>query len=585
MKRAKKQEDRLMIEFERRKSHFTGFDFNHFIIPAWIMIVTGSLIWNWNHIQSDFIDIANANARMSLEKDLNYRRWASMHGGVYVPVTEDTPPNPYLVHLPDRDIMGPDGRMLTLMNPAYMNRQVYEMFAEKTLLHVYITSLKPLRPENSPDQWEKNALMAFNEGRSEVSGIHLMNNKPFYRLMRPIITEAECLKCHQAQGYQTGDIRGGLSVAVPMTLFFERIRHQRTVMSITHILVGGLVMIGLITGMRKLKDEYKSGQNLLKRYELIMEGAAGGIWDWDVTKKQVYFSPVWKAMRGYRKDELTNSETEWSDSIHPDDKDRVMAAVKEHFEGESEVFNQAYRIRRKDGSWICIRDRGKALRDDTGRMIRMAGSEVDITEYVKARNELEQSEQRYRSLAEVSPAGIWQTDETGDNTFVSHRWVEITGISKEKAAGRGWAQRIHPDDKEKIRSGWYRHASSRQPYRSEFRFIRPDGSTVWVLCMARPQRDEKGEVIGWIGNITDITKLKESEAENESLIRSLRTALAQIKTLNQLLPICASCKKIRDDKGYWNQIETYISEHSQAQFSHSICPDCTKELYPDLDIY
>jgi hypothetical protein len=98
MKRAKKQEDRLMIEFERRKSHFTGFDFNRFIIPAWIMIVTGSLIWNWNHIQSDFIDIANANARMSLEKDLNYRRWASMHGGVYVPVTEDTPPNPYLVH-------------------------------------------------------------------------------------------------------------------------------------------------------------------------------------------------------------------------------------------------------------------------------------------------------------------------------------------------------------------------------------------------------------------------------------------------------------------------------------------------------
>ena len=73
------------------------------------------------------------------------------------------------------------------------------------------------------------------------------------------------------------------------------------------------------------------------------------------------------------------------------------------------------------------------------------------------------------------------------------------------------------------------------------------------------------------------------ERERDELIRKLQAALAEIKTLSGLLPICASCKKIRDDKGYWNQIETYIREHSDAEFTHSICPDCIKKLYPNLN--
>jgi hypothetical protein len=76
-----------------------------------------------------------------------------------------------------------------------------------------------------------------------------------------------------------------------------------------------------------------------------------------------------------------------------------------------------------------------------------------------------------------------------------------------------------------------------------------------------------------------------SEKEREKLIADLQTALADVKTLSGLLPICAHCKKIRDDKGYWKQIEGYIQEHSDATFSHSICRECAKELYPDFDIY
>jgi hypothetical protein len=76
---------------------------------------------------------------------------------------------------------------------------------------------------------------------------------------------------------------------------------------------------------------------------------------------------------------------------------------------------------------------------------------------------------------------------------------------------------------------------------------------------------------------------KQDQAEREQLIRELQGALAQVKTLSGLLPICSGCKKIRDDQGYWNRIETYISEHSEAQFSHGICPDCAKKYFPDYN--
>ncbi len=80
----------------------------------------------------------------------------------------------------------------------------------------------------------------------------------------------------------------------------------------------------------------------------------------------------------------------------------------------------------------------------------------------------------------------------------------------------------------------------------------------------------------------EIGERKRVENEREKLIHELQEALAEVKTLSGLLPICSSCKKIRDDKGYWNQIESYISEHSEAEFSHGICPECAKKLYPEF---
>ena len=105
----------------------------------------------------------------------------------------------------------------------------------------------------------------------------------------------------------------------------------------------------------------------------------------------------------------------------------------------------------------------------------------------------------------------------------------------------------------------------------EKRYLRPDGSTVWVNLTVSPMWKTGEQLTQHIAVIEDITKRKVMEAE--------------VKTLSGLLPICASCKKIRDDKGYWNQIESYIHKHSEAEFSHGICPECMDKIYGEHDWY
>lgn len=136
----------------------------------------------------------------------------------------------------------------------------------------------------------------------------------------------------------------------------------------------------MISDIAELKRVEETLRETILRYELVMEGAAGGIWDWDVLNKRVHFSSRWKSMRGYSDAEIGDGEMEWSSGIHPDDLGRVMAAVEAHFAGKTAIFEEEYRVRCKNGSWIWILDRGKAARDAEGRIFRMAGSEIDVTE-------------------------------------------------------------------------------------------------------------------------------------------------------------------------------------------------------------
>ena len=108
-----------------------------------------------------------------------------------------------------------------------------------------------------------------------------------------------------------------------------------------------------------------------------------------------------------------------------------------------------------------------------------------------------------------------------------------------------------------------------------------DGSKRHFVVTATPYLDNDNNLIGIIETFQDITQRQQLEDEREELIQNLQSEQEKVRTLSGFLPICASCKKIRDDKGYWNQIESYIKDHSEAEFSHSICPECAEKLYGD----
>jgi len=216
------------------------------------------------------LEQARVAARVAFEKDLTFRRWNTMHGGVYVVASEQNQPNPYL-KVPDRDLRTTDGRLLTMINPAYMARQAYEIQQYTAEVQGHITSLNPIRPANRPDPWEREALESFEQGAREISSLEVINGEPFMRIMRPVRTETLCLKCHAGQGYKQDDIRGGISVSVPMAGHMREFRIQAAEILGGHTLIWSIGLAGIVLGGRRLK------QSIAKEHQARMEAEAASI--------------------------------------------------------------------------------------------------------------------------------------------------------------------------------------------------------------------------------------------------------------------------------------------------------------------
>ncbi len=250
------------------------------LVLCWLIAAAISLAWNLAHHQDETKNLAIHVARSHYHKDILYRRWNATHGGVYALVTPETPPNPYLAKLqvPEITITTPSERLLTLINPAYMTRQVYELATDEYDIRGHMSSLKPLRPENSADAWEKEALLAFTDGRNEVSAIIEETGKPYLRLMRSFLAEQSCLHCHDQQGYKVGDVVGGISIKVPLPPFEDMAqKHLRTIW-LGHIFFTLLGLTGIFIGFLSLKkriiERDQSEEKLCQAYGEIEKRVA-----------------------------------------------------------------------------------------------------------------------------------------------------------------------------------------------------------------------------------------------------------------------------------------------------------------------
>ena len=325
-----------------------------------------------------------------------------------------------------------------------------------------------------------------------------------------------------------------------------------------------------------------------KRYRQMADNIRDTLWTMDLaTLKGTYTSPASRYHTGFEPEEITAMHIQ--DMVTPESLKAAMDALGEELArdnleevdpGRKKQLEMEYY--HKDGHTVWGEVSVSFLRDDQGTPTGVLGVTRDITDRKKAEAALAESEARLRHITDNMVDMVSQTDLAGRFVFASPSHKRILGYEPDKLSGTPVLDLVHPDDLEKVVATTFKAIENRSDELVEYRYRHADGHYIWLATQGRIMLDDQGEIVGAVFGSRDVTKQKEIENERERLIEELQKALAEVKTLSGFLPICSNCKKIRDDEGYWQQLETYISARSQAQFSHSLCPECLQELYPDL---
>jgi diguanylate cyclase (GGDEF)-like protein len=228
-----------------------------------ITIVIGAVFINF-HFKAEALthDILLQQGRALFSEIVMIRRWVSQHGGVFVEVKEGVNPNPFLTTLPDLkvNIKDEDGTSYTLLNPGLVVKGISELSEKSGQFRFHIASLKPINEStNSPDDFERKALESFESGEKEAFTIEPSEGGAMYRYMAPLVYEQQCNKCHGFQNYDNGDIRGGISVSIPMTMVSEKLEANRTYI-LTSALVLGILLVFLFALSNKFMKKLDEAQ-------------------------------------------------------------------------------------------------------------------------------------------------------------------------------------------------------------------------------------------------------------------------------------------------------------------------------------
>jgi len=380
-----------------------------FLVVIWTILVAISLVWSIFRLKKETLELTSIQADITLAKDILYRRWNSMHGGVYVPITKETQPNPYLFDIPDRDITTLSGKSFTLINPAYMTRQVHGLIGGDYNVRGHITSLNPIRPENVPDPWEAKALRTFEQGKTKVSSISKIEGKEYFRSMNPFITEKQCLKCHAKQGYREGDIRGGISVSIPMEPF--RVIENRNILtfSVVHALLWVAGLVGIVLSRQRIRlselDRMQAEEALRKEKDKVqkyLDIAAVILVAIDSKQNITLMNKRGCEILGYDEEEIIGKN--WFDNFVPDnDRERVKEGFLQLISGEIEPMEYFENtVLTKSGTVRSIAWHNTVIKDEEGNIVGTLSSGEDITERKKTEKELNNlTEELKRSNADL----------------------------------------------------------------------------------------------------------------------------------------------------------------------------------------
>lgn len=478
----------------------------------WTLLVLALGAWRC-HSDWTALKLAAKNlAEESYRKDILYRRWATLQGGVYAPAIEQTPPNPNL-DVSERDLITPSGKVLTLINPAYMTRQVHELGATTHGVRGHLASLNPLWPGNAPDAWERQALLAFERGQQEAVSFETLDGEPHLRFMRPMITEKGCLKCHAAQGYREGDIRGGISVSVPWHPYHQALSGQIIATVTGYGAIWGLGLLGLTWLRRQLRAYFadrqraetalrQSEEKFAKIFQstpnvMVISRVSDGL--------LLEVNPGFEAITGYLRTEVVGRSTLdlrlWAD---PAQRERLVADLRLY----GQVLYQFFTFRRKDSALRIGQFSARPITIDGEACLLFVMQ--DVTERHHMEEELRASEERYRLLFERAHDAIFVVEKQTGRYLAANR-------AAEHLTGRTVTELITLTTTDVMPSGASQHPirvsqATEAMQLGEVSYLQPDGTQRIALLGVVPVNDAIMFDIA-----QDITEIKAAEQRIEHL--------------------------------------------------------------------
>ena len=343
-----------------------------------------------------------------------------------------------------------------------------------------------------------------------------------------------------------------------------------------------------ITERKQAEMALRKSENLLSQAEEI---ADMGSWEWDIENDKAYWSDgLFKIFKRSPK----KGAPKWAQQsgfYQKESFEKLGRAVKACIKNGT-PYDVTVQAIRSDGEIRTCISRGRGEKNQEGIIIRLWGTFNDVTERVKTEQALKNSEKLLRNIIDTSTDYIFVKDKNLKTILCNKAFARAVNKKPSDLIGKtdienGWDVELVKGNPEKGITGYEKddlEALSGKIVQNTDR-ASISGKTHFLDSVKIPLKDESNKIFGVLGISRDITERKELESEKDHLIDELRHALAKVKKLEGFLPICSYCKKIRDDLGYWQQIEKYIRERSDAQFSHSICPECAKKHFPDLKLF
>lgn len=495
-----------------------------FLIAAWALTITLMMTVTLYTHHKDTLKGALQEARDYYRLNYHYRVWNAKIGGLYAPV-EKVKPNPYHI-TPSRDVTTSDAKQLTLVNSAYMSRMVFELIKADSSMPIIckLTSLKVVNPDNTPDEWEREALTAFEQsGITERSHVISLKDNPYLQLISRLVTDETCLECHESQGYRVGDIRGGLSIAIPLAPYLLSEAKTR------NIIVGSFLVLLLTgsTGLALFSRKRYTQEETLRESEEKFQTVCDCTQDWeywiDVDGSIIYTSPSCSRLTGYVPADFHADPCLIDKLIHPDD----MQLWKSHNHAEDSLTQQQtyeleIRIIARDATvrWISHVSRPVFVEDGTYRGRRV--SNRDITERKQSEETLRQSTIAIQDLYDNAPCGYHSLDKNGMVVEMNQTGLKWLGYVREEVVGKMiFTDLLAAEFIESYRKNFTLFKERGWVKDLEYDLIRKDNTILSVLLSATAIHDIEGNFMRSRASWHDITERKKSEALIQGILESV----------------------------------------------------------------